>query len=216
MREHRTVASRYVRKECSNVSRHSTTAGLQQFSSRPEAPAGRQWAARHSGGAKRDTQRASGQPAVSPAAMGQPANEARLQSFAIVNNCDLDHLEKTQVSLAIFPDLGRESFAAMCRTDTHEQLIIADKSDMKLLQTIGTPEREGADATHFNRPTFIDWLPDGTFFVSDGYTGTRVAKFDKNGRFLMDWGIKGNPNSARTSAPIIWARIPIFRRSKSR
>ena len=49
----------------------------------------------------------------------------------------------------------------------------------------------GADATHFNRPTFIDWLPDGTFFVSDGYTGTRVAKFDKDGKFLMDWGIKG-------------------------
>ena len=24
----------------------------------------------------------------------------------------------------------------------------------------------GADATHFNRPTYIDWLPDGTFFVS--------------------------------------------------
>src|ERR1700674_2095991 len=63
----------------------------------------------------------------------------------------------------------------------------------KLLQTIGTPEMEGADATHFNRPTYIDWLPDGTFFVSDGYTGTRVAKFDKNGKFVMQWGIKGMP-----------------------
>ena len=47
----------------------------------------------------------------------------------------------------------------------------------KLLQTIGTPEVAGADATHFNRPTYIDWLPDGTFFVSDGYTGTRVANW---------------------------------------
>ena len=63
----------------------------------------------------------------------------------------------------------------------------------KLLQTIGTPEMEGADATHFNRPTYLDWLPDGTFFVSDGYTGTRVAKFDKNGKFLMQWGMKGGP-----------------------
>src|SRR5712671_5305678 len=63
----------------------------------------------------------------------------------------------------------------------------------KLLQTIGTPEIPGEDADHFNRPTYIDWLPDGTFFVSDGYTGTRIAKFDKDGKFLMQWGIKGNP-----------------------
>ena len=39
----------------------------------------------------------------------------------------------------------------------------------------------------------MDWLPDGSFFVSDGYTGTRVAKFDKDGKFVKDWGIKGNP-----------------------
>jgi hypothetical protein len=63
----------------------------------------------------------------------------------------------------------------------------------KLLQTIGTPGVAGADGTHFNRPTYIDWLPDGTFFVADGYSGTRVAKFDKNGKFLMDWGKLGGP-----------------------
>ena len=78
--------------------------------------------------------------------------------------------------------------------DDNMQVIYKFTHDGKqLVQTIGTPEQEGADATHFNRPTFIDWLPDGTFFVSDGYTGTRVAKFDKNGKFLMEWGIKGNP-----------------------
>jgi hypothetical protein len=33
----------------------------------------------------------------------------------------------------------------------------------------------------FDRPTDIAWLPDGTFFISDGYGGTRVAKFDKDG-----------------------------------
>ncbi len=78
--------------------------------------------------------------------------------------------------------------------DDNMQAIYVFSHDGKtLLQTIGTPEHEGADATHFNRPTFIDWLPDGSFFVSDGYTGTRVAKFDKDGTFLMDWGIKGTP-----------------------
>ncbi len=58
----------------------------------------------------------------------------------------------------------------------------------ELVQTIGTPKVTGADGTHFNRPTFLAWLPDSTMFVADGYNGTRVAKFDKNGKFLLDWG----------------------------
>jgi hypothetical protein len=78
--------------------------------------------------------------------------------------------------------------------DDNMQVIYKFTNDGKqLVQTIGTPEQEGADATHFNRPTFMDWLPDGTFFVSDGYTGTRVAKFDKDGKFVKDWGVKGMP-----------------------
>ena len=63
----------------------------------------------------------------------------------------------------------------------------------ELVQTIGTPTVKGADGTHFNRPTFLAWLPDSTMFVADGYNGTRVAKFDKNGKFLLDWGMKGTP-----------------------
>ena len=45
--------------------------------------------------------------------------------------------------------------------------------------------------THFNRPTFLTWLPDSTMFVADGYNGTRVAKFDKNGKFLLSLGREG-------------------------
>ncbi len=63
----------------------------------------------------------------------------------------------------------------------------------KLLQTIGTPDHAGADDKHFNRPTFITWLPDSTMFVSDGYNGTRVVKFDKSGKFVTAWGQKGTP-----------------------
>jgi hypothetical protein len=46
----------------------------------------------------------------------------------------------------------------------------------------------GRGPNNLNRPTDIAWLPDGTFFVADGYAGTRVAKFDRTGKFLMDWG----------------------------
>jgi peptidylamidoglycolate lyase len=44
------------------------------------------------------------------------------------------------------------------------------------------------DLFHFNRPTMIDWLPDGTFFVSDGYANSRVVKYSKDGKPLLWWG----------------------------
>lgn len=63
----------------------------------------------------------------------------------------------------------------------------------RLVMTLGEFKVPGADQRHFARPTDIAWLPDGTFFVTDGYTNTRVVKFDKTGKFLMQWGEKGNP-----------------------
>jgi hypothetical protein len=63
----------------------------------------------------------------------------------------------------------------------------------QLVQTIGTPKMPGNDETHFARPTDIAFLPDGTFFVSDGYTNTRVVKFDRNGKYVTSWGMKGTP-----------------------
>jgi hypothetical protein len=83
--------------------------------------------------------------------------------------------------------------------DDHMHAIYKFTHDGKqLVQTIGTPTVEGADGTHFNRPTYLAWLPDSTMFVADGYNGTRVAKFDKDGKFLMDWGQKGTiPNEKR-------------------
>jgi hypothetical protein len=78
--------------------------------------------------------------------------------------------------------------------DDHTHAIYIFSNDGKqLLQTIGTPNVPGADGTHFNRPTFMAWLPDGTFYVADGYNGTRVAKFDASGKFLMDFGMPGEP-----------------------
>jgi 6-bladed beta-propeller/NHL repeat len=78
--------------------------------------------------------------------------------------------------------------------DDHMHAIYKFSHDGKtLVQTVGTPTVKGADGTHFNRPTFLNWLPDSTLFVSDGYNGTRVAKFDKDGKFLLDWGMKGTP-----------------------
>jgi sugar lactone lactonase YvrE len=82
--------------------------------------------------------------------------------------------------------------------DDHKHAVHKFSNDGKrLVQTIGTIGVAGADGTHFNRPTFLAWLPDSTLFVADGYNGTRVAKFDKNGKFLADWGQKGTPPEKR-------------------
>ena len=49
----------------------------------------------------------------------------------------------------------------------------------------------GAAGDNFNRPTDVAWDPQGNIFVSDGYGNSRVAKFDKNGKFLKSWGSRG-------------------------
>jgi DNA-binding beta-propeller fold protein YncE len=78
--------------------------------------------------------------------------------------------------------------------DDHNHAIFKFSHDGKqLVQTIGTVGQKGADATHFNRPTFMAFLPDGTMFVADGYNGNRVVKFDKAGKFVTAWGERGMP-----------------------
>jgi DNA-binding beta-propeller fold protein YncE len=78
--------------------------------------------------------------------------------------------------------------------DDHKHVIHKFTNDgKKEVQTLGTYGQPGADDKHFNRPTFMDWFPDGSFVVADGYNGTRVVKFDKTGKYLTAWGEKGTP-----------------------
>ncbi len=48
-----------------------------------------------------------------------------------------------------------------------------------------------AEPYRFNRPTDITWDPAGNIYVSDGYFNSRVAKYDKNGRFIKAVGTRG-------------------------
>jgi hypothetical protein len=78
--------------------------------------------------------------------------------------------------------------------DDHSHAVFKMTHDGKtIVQTLGTPGKAGADASHFNRPTFLTFLPDSTMFVADGYNGNRVVKFDKSGKFVLAWGEKGAP-----------------------
>jgi len=71
------------------------------------------------------------------------------------------------------------------------QQVFKFSHDGKLLLTIGTERVAGVDATHFDKPTDIAFASDGSFYVSDGYGNNRVAKFSPDGKFLFDWGHKG-------------------------
>src|SRR5207247_275081 len=51
----------------------------------------------------------------------------------------------------------------------------------------------------FNRPTDVAWDRAGNIYVADGMGNTnRVAKFDKEGRFIRQWGSTGSENGQFT------------------
>lgn len=73
--------------------------------------------------------------------------------------------------------------------DDELHMIFKFTYDGELVMSLGTRLQSGRDGGKlFARPTDIAWLPDGTFFISDGYDGVRVAKFDPEGNFIKDWG----------------------------
>ena len=53
------------------------------------------------------------------------------------------------------------------------------------------PVGAGVRGDNFNRPTDVAWDAAGNIFISDGYGNSRVAKFDKNGKFITTWGSRG-------------------------
>jgi hypothetical protein len=121
-------------------------------------------------------------------------------------------------------------FAHVVRIDPRDNIWIVDEgSNMivkfnpegRVVMTMGrkpesvpVPEpaaRSGSGAgvagDNFNRPTDIAWDAAGNIFVSDGYGNSRVAKFDKNGKFIKSWGSRGTaagqfntPHSIATDA----------------
>jgi len=54
----------------------------------------------------------------------------------------------------------------------------------------GAPTRPAAPYA-FGRPTDVAWDAAGNIFVADGYTNSRVAKYDKNGVFIKSLGTRG-------------------------
>jgi hypothetical protein len=76
----------------------------------------------------------------------------------------------------------------------HVQMVLGRKWEL----VDGPPAQPAPNAppprardNYFNRPTDVAWDADGNIFVSDGYNNSRVAKFDKDGKWIKAWGERG-------------------------
>lgn len=77
--------------------------------------------------------------------------------------------------------------------DRFNHRILKFSNDGKqLLLKVGEKGVPGNDENHFHDPASLAFLPDGSFYVADGYTNSRVVKFDKNGKYQMSWGSRGS------------------------
>jgi len=117
-------------------------------------------------------------------------------------------------------EIGRNlyawSFAHTVRVDRDDNLWAVDKgSDMvikfnpegRVVMVFGRKKEasdEGAEAWkhprpplpaidgQFRQPTDVTWDTQGNAFISDGYINSRVAKYDKNGDWVTQWGSFGS------------------------
>lgn len=61
----------------------------------------------------------------------------------------------------------------------------------RVLQRFGARGFTGVGPNTFNGPADVAEAEDGSFFVADGHWNNRIVKYDKDGRYLLEWGKKG-------------------------
>ncbi|MBN8826533.1 MULTISPECIES: peptidyl-alpha-hydroxyglycine alpha-amidating lyase family protein [unclassified Spirosoma] len=87
------------------------------------------------------------------------------------------------------------------RFDTDDNLWITDylnhtvkKLDQTgtVLLSLGQEGIAGDDSAHFNQPTDVAFAANGDFYISDGYGNARVVQYNRQGKFIRQWGTHGS------------------------
>lgn len=73
---------------------------------------------------------------------------------------------------------------------------------------LGTAFTPGKSSTKFCKPTSVAVLPDGDFFIADGYCNSRILKLSKTGEIILSWGQNSFQGDAHEVAPRNFFAIP--------
>ncbi len=76
--------------------------------------------------------------------------------------------------------------------DAPGQVITKMDPQGKTIMTLGTRDRRGKSTTLFYLPTDIAFAPNGELVVTDGYGNARLVRYTKDGKYLGEFGTRGN------------------------
>jgi NHL repeat len=94
---------------------------------------------------------------------------------------------------------SRDDLLYIVDCDAHE-IVICSREGSRL----GGIGRRHGPLEPFNHPTDIAFAPDGDVFVSDGYAGTKVHRFDSAGRPIASWGELGHGQGEFVNPHAVW------------
>ena len=78
--------------------------------------------------------------------------------------------------------------------DKRGHIVVKFSPTGEVLMVLGTPGEPGPGPAHFTSPADVVIGDNGDIFIADGHYengNSRVAKFDRNGNFIKEWGKTG-------------------------